>query len=110
MKKLANLLIPFFLAVSSITFAECGGYSCGDVVVTRLVVRADGDISVGTSGDESLLTCDSGEKGYLTLDSQSANHAELYSLLLTAHTTEHPLWIRATDSGSCVINYIVSDV
>jgi len=90
--------------------AECEGHSCVDVKITRLYVQADGDTIISTSGDESKLSCDSGSDGYITLDYDSKNYKEIYSLLLTVHTMGKAVWVRTTTSGACKIFYVVSDL
>ena len=102
----------FFLVsiYSSLIYAECSGTNCSDVIVDRLVVRANGNVSIRTSGDETLLSCDSGAKGYLELDRNATNYDAMYSLLLAVHTTKKPIWVRTTDSGICEVVYVVSDV
>jgi hypothetical protein len=87
-------------------FAACNGVSCSDVKITRLYVTANGNTVISTSGDESKLTCNAGSSGYISLDPNSSNYNSTYSLLLTAHTTEHPIWIRTTDSGSCQLSML----
>lgn len=107
MKSLPVFFLGLFISFSA--YSDCSADSCVDVKVTRLVVRANGDVSVGTSGDETLLNCDSGTKGYINLSRGNDNFDAVYSLLLTAHTTEHPLWIRATGPEQCELSYVVSD-
>ncbi|UTW46446.1 hypothetical protein KFE80_06085 [bacterium SCSIO 12696] len=94
----------------SISWAGCSGGSCTAVKITRIVVKVNGDVNIGTSGDESNLDCDDGGYGYIKLEKASEGFNQLYSLLLTAHTTEHPVWIRAnSDPSECRVVYVVSD-
>ena len=88
-------------------WADCAGTSCTGVKITRLVVRSGGDISVGTSGQETNLDCDTDK--YIALNKSMEGFDQIYALLLTAHTTEHPMWVRTNSSGSCYISYVVSD-
>ncbi len=103
-------VVLFFLVFffSPYGFSDCNGVHCTNVKVTRLVVT-DSGISVGTSGEENQLNCDSGKYNYLKLDSNSRNYNSIYSLILSAHTIEHPIWIRVSDEPTCKISYVVSD-
>ncbi|MBQ4837221.1 hypothetical protein [Pseudoalteromonas luteoviolacea] len=89
--------------------AECAGVSCTNVKITRIVTIAKGGVSVSTSGDESKLSCNAGSSGYIKLRPEDSNYNAVYSLLLTAHTTGHPIWIRTSESGECSLVYAVSD-
>lgn len=104
-----RILVLLVVVFASNAVAECNGVSCVDVKVTRLYVSADGDTVISTSGDESRLACDAGSAGYIKLDANASNYSSTYALLLAAHTTEHPLWIRTADTGACKIMYVVSD-
>lgn len=97
------------LSMSLFASADCDGNSCIGVKITRLFVTPEGNSVVGTSGNETLLNCDAGTKGYLTLDSSSKNYNATYALILASHTTEHPIWLRMNESGTCSIQYVVSD-
>ncbi|MBD1557667.1 hypothetical protein HC752_12060 [Vibrio sp. S9_S30] len=100
----------FFSLLSFQSFADCSGYSCTGVKVSRLYINADGHSVIGTSGNEANLTCDAGKSGYIQLDISNKNYDAVYSLLLAAHTTEHPVWIRTnSDSSTCKVVYVVSD-
>ncbi|MEY8198704.1 MAG: hypothetical protein RPS47_05645 [Colwellia sp.] len=107
-----SFLLSLMIFFSSAAFSECGGGSCTDVKITRMFISADGNSVIGTSGDESKLSCDAGSKGYITLDKDtSENYNAVYALLLAAHTTEHPMRIRTNESenDACKIIYVVSD-
>jgi hypothetical protein len=97
----------FFSASAS---ADCSGHSCTNVSISRLIVEADGGVTISTSGDESKLDCNAGQNGYIWLNSESKNYHATYSLLLSAHTLSHPIWIRTNDGESaCQLVYVVSD-
>lgn len=89
--------------------ANCDGNGCVDVKITRIIVNLDGSTVIGTSGDESKLNCDAGSSGYISLDINARNYSSTYALLLSSHTTEHPIWVRTNTSGSCQLVYAVSD-
>jgi hypothetical protein len=105
--KILLLLVCVFFSVNC--FAECLGNSCTGVKITRMVVTANGNTSVSTSGTESLLSCNAGTGNYLKLNIEQKNADAVYALLLTAHTTEQPLWLRMDSAGECNIIYVVSD-
>lgn len=108
-----TLVVLLTVLVTSIftsnVFAGCDGVSCTGVKITRLVITTDGDTVISTSGDESKLSCNAGKNGYLTLRPNASNYNSVYALLLTAHTTGHPLWVRTSESGACHILYVASD-
>jgi hypothetical protein len=105
-----NILCASVLFIfSSNLFANCDAESCVGVKVTRMYVTANGDTKISTSGDESRLSCNAGRKGYIALDPNSKNYKATYSLLLTAHTTDHPIWVTTSTSGPCNVIYVVSD-
>lgn len=101
-------LLTSLLLLSGQSLADCSGVHCTNVKITRLVITESG-ISVGTSGDEKKLDCDAGTYDYLKLELGHKNYDSIYSLILTSHTTEHPIWLRVSDKGSCKISYVVSD-
>ncbi|BCL73492.1 conserved hypothetical protein [Vibrio nigripulchritudo SFn27] len=108
MKKLIVSLVLGLLSFQA--FADCSGHSCTGVKVSRLYVNTDGTSVIGTSGNEANLTCEAGKNGYIHLDPASKNYNAVYSLLLTAHTQGHPIWIRTnSDSSACKVVYVVSD-
>ncbi len=103
------LLTISFLLLNTSVYAECEQWSCVDVKITRLYVNADGDTLLSTSGDETKLSCTASSNTYIKLEKSSANYDATYSLLLAAHTLEHPVWIRTSTSGDCKVVYVVSD-
>jgi len=109
-KNIAILLaFTALLTVSIPSFSDCSGYSCTNVTVTRIVVRPYNlNVQIRTSGDESKLSCDAASD-YINLGGDQPNYDSTYALLLTAHTTQHPITIRTTAEGECVIQYVVSD-
>lgn len=107
MKSFLFILLAAVFSANAI--AECIVGSCTGVKITRMYVTADGGTIISTSGDESKLSCDAGNSGYINLDILAKNYNATYSLLLTAHTTGHPVWVRTTESGQCQVIYVVSD-
>ncbi len=105
------LLILICLLLAPLARADCSGVSCTDVLITRMFITASGNSVISTSGDESQLSCNAGPSGYITLRTGQSNYNAVYSLILAAHTTGSPLWVRTTthSSGSCDVFYVVSD-
>lgn len=97
------------LLAANVAYADCADWSCTNVQITRMYVTANGNTIVGTSGDESQLSCDAGGAGYIFLKPSASNYDSTYALLLTAHTTEHPVWIRTSKTSACEVMYVVSD-
>ena len=90
--------------------ADCSQNACDSVQVDRLYVNASGVIYVGTSGNETGLSCTPVSNVYLTLDPGASNFSTIYSTLLTAQIAEKPVIIRTvTSSTNCRIQYVVID-
>ena len=105
-----RLIVGLILVTTSLSsLADCSSVNCSAVKITRMVVNAEGDIGLGTSGNESNLSCDAGSSGYITLKKMSSNFDHLYSLILSAHVTNHPVTIRTTNASTCEVVYLVSD-
>jgi hypothetical protein len=97
-------------SLSAISYGACdNSHNCTNVTIDRLVVSAEGETTIGTSGDESTLSCDAGANGYIKLNRSHQNYDAVYSLLLTAHITQSVVWVRTNDAGTCEIVYVVSD-
>ncbi|MGR3972042.1 hypothetical protein [Shewanella sp. 1180_01] len=107
MKKIVFLILLSIFSTG--LFAECAGHQCSNVKITRMYISPSGDTIISTSGDESKLSCDAGTSGYLSMAVEQKNYNATYSLILMAHSTGHPIAIRTTESGSCKIQYVVSD-
>jgi hypothetical protein len=101
--------VAIFLLCSAQVFSACAGHSCTNFYIERLIVSANGEVTIGTSGDEGSLSCSAGTYGYIKLLKSSDNYDAVYSLLLAAHVAKTEMWIRTNDTGDCNIVYIVSD-
>lgn len=101
------LLVVLSIAVFAAK-ADCSGYQCQDVTITKLVVTTTGDVSISTSGDESALSCNAGSSGYIKLRKSVENFEEVYSLFLAFRIANKPLFIRTTEAGVCDVVYVVS--
>lgn len=108
-KRVIFLLVA--MICSSVSWADCDQVSCVDVQVTRMYVTANGETIIGTSGDESQLSCEAGSQGYITLRTGQKNYNATYALILAAHASESLIWVRTVTSstGSCDVLYVVSD-
>jgi len=107
MKLLTSVFI--FLAFASQLLASCSGGHCKNVRVTRIYVTLDGITRISTNGDEKKLSCNAENGIYIHVDPQAKNYDSTFKLLLNAHNTKHPVWIRVNESGTCKLLYVVSD-
>ena len=106
--QLISSMLLLFCATAAA--ANCVSVRCNDVYVERLFVRANGLISVGTSGTETGLSCTPFNTDYLTLDPQGANADAIYSAILAAQLADKRVTFRMDDgSPNCTIQYIWLD-
>lgn len=108
-KTISAAIIFGSLFLSSVTaYAACSTNQCNDPITRLYMVNAgNGDLLVGTAGDESALTnCNAVAGVYLTLEKNSVSFKEIYALLLTAQVTEKSVRLRTEDgSNNCSIQY-----
>ncbi|MCH2157279.1 MAG: hypothetical protein MK096_00675 [Oleiphilaceae bacterium] len=104
MKKLFVLLLLF----SGFTQADCEGTSCSNVYVDMLYARAYGDVSIGTSGTETGLTCSPKSDVYLRLLYSDVSSDLVYSTLLAAQMANKLVNIKvaADSTGECKVLYV----
>ena len=96
-------------ALSTGAYADCSGGACSNITVDYLMALNSGTIVVGTSGDESGLSCAANGGKYMYIGANVAGKNAMYSALLTAQTTKKQITIRTNDSSSeCNIAYIMS--
>lgn len=101
---IAGLMLPL------ISFADCSTKACSPVTVDMLYVTANSNILVGTSGDESKLTCGTASEGYVTLLKSSSNFEIMYSTLLASRMASQTVRIRISENTpECSISYLVSE-
>ena len=101
-----NILIGIFAIYTiSAQAAGCNTTGCYNVNIDKLFVTNTGTIYVGTSGDESSLTCGALGGTYIILPTGTAQN-QLYSMLLTAQTTKRPVNIKVSDGTYCPIAYM----
>ena len=107
MNILRILIAACFVFASFDAMAECTTKWCDNVYVERIYVRANGTISIATTGTESLLNCTPYQGVYVTLDQTAENAAEIYSLLLAAQLADKQFKVRIVESSSdCRISYV----
>lgn len=108
MKKILASLLTVG-ALSTGAYAGCTGGACSNVTIDFILVLDNGDITVGTSGDETGLTCTASGGKYLAISNASVGKNAMYSALLTAQTTQKMLSIRLNDTADpCNIAYVMS--
>lgn len=97
----------FAISALSTNIYACSANGCYNVTVDLLYIADNGDIYIGTSGDESLLECTSPGDYLLTINTSVPSKNAMYSALLTAQTTNKKVFIRAHNSSPvCEIAYI----
>ena len=97
------------LGLGTNLYADCTSKGCYDTV-ERLFITADGNIYIGTGGDEKKVNCTLAYGKYLTLPASGDAAKAMYSALLTAQTTGKKALIRAkTGSSNCEISYVTID-
>ena len=94
-------------ALTSGAYAGCTSTGCSDVTVTKLYMTATGTLYVGTSGDEKQLACGGVSGVYMSLKEGDVGKNAMYSLLLTAKTTNKKVKIRVADGADdCRVQYV----
>jgi hypothetical protein len=113
-KKKKNIIISVFSLIMFLTngssiFAECSGDSCKELI-ERIYLHADGNIYIGTSGNEKGLSCTPSGDIYVVLKNNHLLQKEIFSTLLSAHFLNKKVWIRINPNSSpCEVVYIVTD-
>lgn len=104
-KTLISILAITALSVGA--NASCGSTGCYNVDITKLYVAGNGNIYIGTSGDEALLGCTSPGNTLMTILNAHPGKNAIYSLILTAKTTKQQLTIRTVEGSiNCEIAYV----
>ncbi len=103
----ASLSLCLFLAAGS-AHASCNTKGCGDEKVKRLYPNISGIVYVEVTGDKSPLDCTLVADKYMTFDMSAVGAEAIYSMLLTALTTDRPLeYIRISNgSSNCSVRYV----
>ena len=103
-------LLMSVLTIATITVsanAGCTATGCTGKI-TKLYMTATGTLYVGTDGDEKKLTCGGVSGVYMSLKEGDVGKNAMYSLLLTAQTTNKPVKIRVTDGPDCRVQYVTT--
>lgn len=107
MFKKFGLLMVF--VISLFAAESCNSIRCV-AKIEKLYVRTSGNISVGTTQDETLANCTPKSGVYFTLDMSVPNAEILYSTLLSAHLSNKVVNIRISENtDGCKIAYVVLD-
>ena len=109
MKKI--LMSVLALSVSTVVAnAGCSGTSCSNVKIEKLYMTAGGTLYVGTDGTESALNCASPAGKYVSLAEGDVGKNAMYSLLLTAMTTNKKVSIKVVpNSETCKVQYLTAN-
>ena len=86
--------------------AACVATGCNNVKITKLYMTATGTLYVGTDGIEANLACGGVSGKYMSLKEGDVGKNAMYSLLLTAKTTNTPVSIRVSSDAECKVIYI----
>lgn len=104
------LLFLAVVAVSNTSWATCSAHRCENVDVDRIYIKKDGEVFVGTSGDEKLLNCSAVSGVYATFSLVDPGGQAYYSALLAAQMAGKKVGIRIVEnSNNCSIQYITVD-
>ncbi len=102
--------IFIFMYASSATYAECIPGStpvCVNVTINHIQAYTNSEFVIGTSGNESLLSCLAIQGSLLRLNPAEANFKDVYAMLLSANLIGKPVTIRLDDAQSnCYILYV----
>jgi hypothetical protein len=97
------------LAMGAMTMsanAACSGTACTNVKVTEVYATFGGTIYISTDGDEGALTCTSPGNVYVSIGANDPGKNALYSMMLTAKTTQANVKIRIqSGTDGCRILY-----
>ncbi|WP_218919595.1 hypothetical protein [Shewanella psychrophila] len=78
--------------------------------VETLYINASGIIYIGTSGDETLMSCSAVSDVYVTLKRSEPAADMIFSTLLAAQMADKKVHIRTVDkSVGCKIAYVTLD-
>ena len=104
MKKI--FIAGLFISLATIVNADCNTGSCSGVTIDNLYAMSNGTIMVETTGNEKNLNCTSYGAGFTSIDPNAAGKNAIYSLLLTAQTTNKNVYIRIVENSvNCRIAY-----
>ncbi|NRD73819.1 hypothetical protein HQQ94_11330 [Shewanella sp. VB17] len=110
-KSMLNLAVgTAALLLTGSAYAACMSIGCTGVYVERLYTYVSGQILIGTSGDETLMSCEAAEGKYATLNHSEPAADIIYSTLLAAQMANKRVYIRTDEkSKGCKIVYVTLD-
>jgi len=95
--------------IATSSYAGCSATKCIGKV-DKLYMTANGTLYVGMDGDESALSCTAPSGAYMSLAEGDIGKNAMYSLLLTAQTTNRDVTIRIqTGSPDCRVLYVTAN-
>jgi hypothetical protein len=98
----ALLMLCSFSAASN----QCASWGCTATIET-LYTNVDGDIYIGTPGDEKLTNCTPVSGVYFTLNPSAVNAKEVYSSILAAYMANEKIQLRIKEgSSNCELAYV----
>ena len=107
MKKYLLGILSLGLLVTTAN-AGCTAAGCANVDVTRVLASQNGNILIGTSGDENSLNCTAPGGGkFMTLKNDAVAKNTIYSALLSAFVAKKKVQINIIPgSAVCEIAFI----
>lgn len=106
-----RMVLAVFLFSAMSAYADCNPDFCANVFISRLYIKHDGDVFVGTSGDESVLNCNAASGVYVTLPHDHPGADKIYSALLAAQMANkrvNSIQVNDVEPG-CVIQFVTLD-
>ncbi len=105
MKKILMSVLALGI-MSTSAYARCTASAC-EGNVERLYMTAGGTMYVQIEGDASLLNCTPPGGVYMSLKEGDVGKNSMYSLLLTAQTTNKPIIVRVVEGSSdCRVAFV----
>lgn len=113
MKKLLISILAIVMMSISV-YAKCTSGACTGKI-TKLYIKADGLILVGTDGNENALNCAAGAGNggvsgvYMTLRKKDIGQNTMYSLILTAEATGKDITLKIQEgTPDCRVIYVTN--
>lgn len=112
-KNLKNLTLALFAMTFSFlgtnAYAACSDKNCTSVKINQIIPSTGGTVYIGTSGDESQLSCPAVGDKYLSLDINKPLAKEIFSTILASQKSKTSMVLRIDEnSPDCEIIYVIS--
>lgn len=110
--RLGILIILSFLSMSGHAgeppFVGCAKYGCIGKI-DKIYLNPNGTVQIPAMGtNSSILGCTLGAGNYLTLKPEHVHFKNMYSMMLTAHTSQKNIYLRIVEnSQNCEIWYSI---